>query len=77
MEYRRSKRGSRYKVEVIIRDEDFKEVGRFKKYAKEFPNVCQIIKEKFGIDFKPTIPFEQSAMNEELEFIRSGGLSPA
>jgi len=72
IEYKRIRKGNRYKVEVIIRDEDFKEVGRFKRNAKEFPNVCQIIKDKFGIDFKPSIPFEQSAMKEEMEFLKGG-----
>jgi hypothetical protein len=70
VDYKRTKSGNKYKVEIIIRDEDFKEVGRFKKTAREFPNVCQTIKEKFGIDFKPSISFEQSAMKEEMEFLK-------
>lgn len=51
------------KIDLTIHDEDWRKIGHFRFNQSEFPSVCKILKSKYGIEYRPSIPF-----NERINF---------
>lgn len=56
------------KLELIIKDQDWKKVDTIKCTAKQFPQVLSDIERRFGIPTKLSKP--KNEVDEELEFLR-------
>lgn len=50
------KRTGGIKIEITIKDEDWRVIDTFKTNIKDFPKIVGIMKRQYGIDFKPEIP---------------------
>lgn len=42
---------SRLKIEVTVRDENWKKLDTFKTEANQFPKIAKILKQKYGLSF--------------------------
>lgn len=54
------------KIELTIHDDDWRKIGHFKFNQSEFPQVCKILKAKYGIEYKPAIPY-----NDRVNFLNN------
>ena len=58
------------KLELIIKDQDWKKIATIKCTSKEFPNVCSDIERRFGIPIKKKEISKE--VEEELGFLKQG-----